>query len=434
MRQKDHAEEQRKSIVVLGLGFGGLSFCKEFHRDSKKRRLSNVAITVISNDDYVSYTPLLPLVTGGTMMTSTASAKVSDLAEEYGFNFIQSTARNIHLELQYVETDQGKIKYDLLVISTGSSTNHFGIPGAVNETLPLRTIFDANVIKREQGRLAELCRSVAAHNQNYNASLVVIGGGLSGVETAMSLKDALEKESPESCTYQGRGIYLIEGSDRILPKESAEVAVEAAKKLLSAGINVLTGSRVVDLRGKVIHLENGKSIKAEEIIWTAGVKPNTAWLNLPALKIDHRSGRLLVNSSLRLTGDENVFALGDCALLPDKHGFPLPENASVAVREGKFLGKALAETLAYGSRRDREFRYIDFGHTIILGKDGIFVGPHGFILKGMLARMAFGVVSLIELFTLEERRSMIAGELGRLFHLSGIRQRTGRWKFSFPSR
>lgn len=415
MQQKECYGKAKIKVVILGFGFGGLSFLKAFRKYTRRKAKQEMSVMVVSDSSSISYTPLLPLVSGGSINPSTVAVKISDLAQEYGFQLVQAKAGKVNLDLQYVETDQGRISFDYIIISTGSSTNHFGIPGAEEETHSLRTTADARILNQEQVRLAAQCRNTQLRDRNQGASLAIIGGGLSGVETAMSLKQALEKESPEKCMYYDRGIYLIEASGRVLPREKESVSEMARVKLVSAGIKVLTDARVRSIKDKVIHLDSGRTIKADEIIWTAGVKPNTAGLELPSYILNPRSGRIMVNDFLNLKGYDNAFAIGDCAHIPDRRGTPLPENASVAVQEGRFLGKMLGRMVRPEFKVRKPFRYQDFGHTIILGKDGIFVGPRGFTLRNVAARLAFNIVSLIELFTWEERRAMIAGELEAFF-------------------
>ena len=413
MPHKHRESGERISVVVAGLGFGGLSFCKSFLKSAKKLKNHSVELIVINDRDSVSYTPLLPLLSGGAVRPSSVAVSIPQLAEKYGFRFINSRVRKFNLYEHRVETDLGSVSFDYLLISLGSSENYFGIPGADKNTHPLRTVADARFILSEKEDLLTRSGEIQAGKTNLDASFTIIGGGLSGVETAMNLAHSLNSVGHHNNVHE-KDICIIEAAQRLLPKETVPVSELTREKLSAAGVRIVTGAKVMALEGNVIHLEGGRTIISGEIIWTAGVKPNSQNMGLPDQSIDRKSGRILVDDYLHLRELEEVFAFGDSAFVLDKYGRTLPENGVEHVHHRNNIKKKIKKLLRTGKNYRRQFAFRDFGHTITFGRDGIYVNPSGSILIGFAARIAFYLISLLELFTWANKESVTADMFLRL--------------------
>ena len=168
------------------------------------------------------------------------------------------------------------------------------------------------------------CRAQPTPGQRDDASFVIVGGGLAGVETALSLKNSIRQRGGGTCRYQQNGVYLIEAGERVLPKEQKSVSDISCKELISSGIQVLTGMTVSGVNQGFVHLSDGSEIVAEEVIWTAGIKPNAIAIDYQGNGEYHETGKIPVGSRLQSKGFPNVFALGDCALIFDEKGESLP--------------------------------------------------------------------------------------------------------------
>ena len=392
MSQKHPESAKKISVVVAGLGFAGLAFSKSFLKYYPRRRKEKIELIVVNDQEVISYTPLLPMVSAGTVRPTSVIVNIEELAARRGFRFIHAKVKRFDLEERRIQTDAGVIPYDYLVIATGAADNYYGIPGADVYSHPLRTVFDAKYIRSEG--VSMMAERKGTRQSDY--AFAIVGGGLSGVEMALILQLMLSEGASDE---NKAGLCIIEASDRVLPKEPPAISKSALDSLNQAGIRVITGTRVESVKQHAVRLEDGRIILADNIVWTAGITPNTRRLGLRDPSIESRTNRILVTENLRMTGFPEAFAIGDCAFVRNRTGEAFPENGAVAVQEGKYLGKLLAASVASKKRKIRPFRYVDFGHAITFGKDGIYVGPHDFVLRGFGARLASYLISILELFT-----------------------------------
>ncbi|MDA8143021.1 MAG: FAD-dependent oxidoreductase [Thermoplasmatales archaeon] len=411
MTYQNTTNPERKSVVIIGFGFGGFSLVRSFHKQARKFGIASSIITVINKTDQLTFTPLLPMVSGGTVRPSSVIENISRTSERFGFTFVNATAKRINMQDRMVETDRGGFKFDYVVVATGSSDNFFGIPGAESNTHSLRNVSDAQFITSQSRHLVDKCRAQHTPGQRNEASFVIVGGGLSGVETALSLNNSIKQKGGDTCRYQKNGVYLIEAGERVLPKEQKSVSDISLKELISSGIHVLTGTKVSSVNQGIVHLSDGSEIVAEEVIWTAGIKPNAIAIDHQGNGEYHETGKIPVDSCLQSKEFPNVFALGDCALIFDEKGERLPENASVAVQEGEYLGKQLANIIGSGKSPRHPFKHWDLGHIIALGSDNIYVGPKKAILRGKLAGLFAFTVSMLDLFSWENRHGVLFDEI-----------------------
>ncbi|MHB8395692.1 MAG: FAD-dependent oxidoreductase [Thermoplasmataceae archaeon] len=202
----------------------------------------------------------------------------------------------------------------------------------------------------------------------------------------------------------------------MLPKEQKSVSDISRKELISSGIQVLTGMKVSGVNQGIVHLSDGSEIVAEEVIWTAGIKSNAIAIDYQGNGEYHETGKIPVGSRLQSKEFPNVLALGDCALIFDEKGESLPENASVAVQEGEYLGKQLAHITGSGKSPRRPFKHRDLGHIIALGSDNIYVGSKNTILCGKLAGLFAFTVSMLDLFSWGNRHGVLFDEITFRLH------------------
>lgn len=416
MRAHTRTVSNRQSVVVVGFGFGGLSFVRSLRKHISSRSSGNYDIIVISKDDVITFTPLLPLVSEGKLRTGSMTESISDMADRLGFKFVHSPARKIDLQNRRVITDGDEIRFDHLIIATGSTENYYGIPGARQNSLPLRRVRDARIIQSEKDGLVASCCDSLDTQFSGNASFVIVGGGLSGVETAMSLKNALRVEGGNSCRFRDNGICIIEAAERLVPKEPEIVSEEVEKYLVYSGIRVMTKTKVSSIDHGNVALTDGTTIRAEEVIWTAGIRSNATELEIPDSVIDDRSGRIVVDHFLRIPGLREVYAIGDCALAKDRLGSPLQQNASVAVQEGRYLGKQLAFLLRHGTIKKTRFDFRYFGHVLMLGNENLFISPGNGVIRGGLGRMIAFIVPMLDLFSWKNRESLIMDKVRVVAH------------------
>ena len=395
-------------IVVVGFGFGGFSFCKEMWRISRRKGMGYVDLLVISDRRYITFTPTLPELAASRLSAASVSADIENLSEKFGFRLLISTVDRIDLSGRKVYAKGREVGYDVIVLSTGSSDNFHGISISGDNVISLRTVEDASVLaERLQAYKVGWDRPDKSHYQ-----VAVIGGGRTGVEAASFLAERLV-EIDLSASIDHPRIILLETSGRILPREPDEISEMTRRTLEKMGVEYRTSVGIKKIEGSKILLNSGEILHAGTTIWAAGIRPNTS---MPGIQgtVQTKGGRIGVNARLEISGIKSAYAIGDIASKEEENGNTLAENASVAVQEGKFLARHIANSILEGKQREMAvFRYRSFGHVIPLGKHSIFIGPKGSALTGPLGTGITWFIHFVELFTNQNRVRFIIESVER---------------------
>ncbi len=396
-------------IVVVGFGFGGFSFCREMRRSLGRAGMRDVDLLVISDQRYITFTPLLPELAVSRLSAASVSADIESLAQKLGFRFMLGKVDSIDMRAGKVFVTDEEIEFDIIVLSTGSSDNFHGMSISGKKVVSLRDIEDAYVIAEKL--LGSQITWEMPDEPRYQVA--VIGGGQTGVEAASFLAEKLKEIRQTTSMYSG-GVILLEASSRILSREP-EVASEISERILRRrGVDCRTNMNIKNIEGSKIHLSSGETLDADTIIWAAGIRPNTSLLVTPGV-IQTEKGRIVVDAHLEIQGIKNAYAIGDIASLKDWDGKTLPENASVAVQEGRFLAMHIANSIPEGKhRKETGFRYRDFGHVIPLGHDSLFIGPKNLVLTGFPGRVIAWFIHYVELFTNNNRIRFLCESLAFL--------------------
>ncbi|MGH6770723.1 MAG: NAD(P)/FAD-dependent oxidoreductase [Xanthobacteraceae bacterium] len=385
-------------VVIVGAGFGGLACAKELGGAAAK-------VTVVDRRNYHLFVPLLYQV-------ATAALSPADIARP--IRRILGRYRNIDVVLgKVVAVDSAAhvitlrsgatLRYDRLVVATGSEYSYFGHPEwAAHAPGPL-TLEDARRIRTRlltSFERAEASRDTA--EQDALMTVAIVGGGPTGVEMAGAVAEltrhALARDFRRIDPRAAR-IVLIEAGPRLLsafPEPLAEYARTALERL---GVTVITGEAVetIDERGIVVA---GKRIDARTVIWGAGVKasPAASWLGVAA----DRAGRIAVNPDLSVVGLNDVYVLGDTALANGEDGAPLPALAQVAAQQGTHLGRALRANLADG-RPLPPFKFHNRGNTAIVGRHAAVFDFGWTQLKGRFAWLLWAIIHVYLLVGFDNR-------------------------------
>lgn len=294
-------------IVVVGGGFGGLSFIRRL-----RALAPAAAVTLIDrNPDHTVLTEIHQVAAG----SHPASAFRVPLTDLPGTRFIQAEVTGLDAENRRLLTSRGPVEYDRLVLAPGSVDTDYGVPGVARYALTLHSMAHAEAIA---GRLAELAPG---------APVVVAGGGLTGVELAAELAERLDGRNP---------VTLVEGAPTVLPAIGRVARRGAQARLGALGVAVLTGRRIVQAGPDLLHLDGGGAVPFSLLIWTAGVRANPliAAVGLPA----DRAGRAIVNPDMA-TEIPGVYVIGDSAA-------GAPPTAQAASQQGAALAAHLAAGLA----------------------------------------------------------------------------------------
>jgi NADH dehydrogenase len=390
-------------IVILGGGFAGIYTALELEK--RLKREERVSVTLLNDENFFLFTPMLPETGAGSIGTRHIVSPIRKLLKKT--RFAEVGIEDINLESRTISARHSvtgellMFPYDRLVISLGGVTNYFGIPGAREHTLPFKTLGDAIYVRN---RTIDNLEEAAVEPERVSSllSFVVVGGGLTGVEVAGALNDFVReavKFYPEIDRKNIR-MSLIEAGPRLMPEMNERLAKFAEEVLQERGVEVLTRTAVTKITPQGLELSNGESRDSGTIIWAAGVitNPLISKLDLPK---DER-GRIRVNEYLEVEGMENIWALGDCARIPDPQtGKTHPPTAQHAVREGKTAGRNVAASLKVGERR--KFEYRTMGQLALVGERTGVADMMGYRFSGFVAWFMWRTYYLMRIPLLEKR-------------------------------
>ncbi|HVY69400.1 MAG TPA: NAD(P)/FAD-dependent oxidoreductase [Verrucomicrobiae bacterium] len=391
-------------IVVIGGGFGGLTFCQAF--PARRAR-----ITLIDRSNHHLFQPLLyQVATAGLSVPDIAQPIRSIISERRDITVLMDEVERIDLANRQVTGKTTTLNYDYLVIAAGARTAYFGHSEWAEHAPGLKSIDDALHIRR--GILAALERAEISHDETERARLmtvVVAGGGPTGVELAGAFaelfRNTLADDFRNVDPARGR-VILIEAGPRLLPQFPAETAEVGLRQLKELGVEVRLNTRVQDIQDRAVLLGN-ETIAAETIVWAAGVEANPLTKSL-GTPLD-RAGRLKVNPDLTLPGQSNVFAIGDLVSLVDPKGQTVPGVAPAAMQMGKYVSTLISHDIegwAKPNTRD-PFVYRDKGSLATIGRSRAVALIAGMQLSGFLAWLAWLVIHLLFLVGLRNKVSVV---------------------------
>jgi NADH:ubiquinone reductase (H+-translocating) len=363
------AEQDKTRILILGGGFAGLHAA--MHLDDTLARDPDIEVTLVNRENFFLFTPMLHEVAASDLDLTNIVNPVRKLLKRV--KFFAGEVASIDVERRAVTVSHGfdhhhhELPYDHLVIGLGSITNFFNLPGLAEKALTMKSLGDAIHLRNHLiGLLEEADIECSDDVRGPLLTLVVAGGGFAGVETIAGINDFVREAVHfyNNLREDMLRIVLVHPGDVILPELGPKLGHYAQQKLAARGVEILVNSRVTGVTEHGIQLSSGEMIKTEALIWTAGTSPNPVLMSLPCMK-DH--GRIVVNETLQVPGYEGVWALGDCAVVPDpKTGRPHPPTAQHALRQGKTLAKNLIATIHNRSLTPFSFKTI--GQLAAIGR------------------------------------------------------------------
>ena len=407
--------DTRPHVVVVGAGFAGLSAVRSL-------RKAPVRVTLIDRHSYSTFQPLLYQVATGALnpgdITYGARSFVSAEARrgEAGATFRKGVVTEIDPEARTVTLDVGpQLSYDYLVLGTGVTTNYFGVPGAPENAYPIYTRAEALAVR---DRMMGYLDHISATREATGASVVVVGGGATGVEMAGTLAELrnsmLPSRFPELDPDQTK-VILLEMTDKVLGPFAPKLRDYAAAQLRSRGVELRLGAAVAEVKPDRVVLKDGSEIPAQMTIWATGVAAHDSvkkW-GLP----QGRGGRIVVGSDLRVPEHPEVFVAGDIGVIDDN---PLPQLAQPAIQTGAHAAKNLVAELE--GRPTTPFKYFDKGTMATIGRRAAVAEiVHGPKLTGTLAWLAW---MFVHVFALLGNRNRVMVSLALMFRYIGQRRST----------
>jgi NADH dehydrogenase len=405
-------------VVVIGGGFGGVAAVQELAK-------APVNVVLIDKENHHLFQPLLYQVATSVLPTSNIAFPIRRIfrkqANAYVFNdevvSIDCAARRITF------SNKRSARFDYLILAAGASSSYFGNDQWAPFAPGMKTLDDAMIIRNKILRAfedAEAETNPVALREHL--TFIVVGGGATGVELAGAIKelgvDSISKDYRRFNAKNAR-VILIEAGDRLLPSMSESSSHAALKALEKIGVEIRLKQSVthVDETGVVV---NGETIRANTIVWSAGVKASSLGASLGA-KLD-RNGRVLVEPDCSVMGAPNVFVIGDMASMKcSKTGHAVPGVAPAATQMGQFVAKIIAHEVRAGVRHTTsnapnltttnsaqimergKFEYFDKGSMATIGRAKAVAEVAGLKFHGLIAWLAWLFVHLILLVGFNNR-------------------------------
>jgi len=410
----------KKRIVVLGSGYGGLYTFTKLHKHFVRGRASNnsnkdVSLLLISRTNYFVSTPLLHEVATGSISPEHVTEPLRKILACKEEEFVLTEVTGLSLKTKEVNTMRGPVPYDYLVVALGSQTAYRNTPGAPEYTITLKTLPDAIKMKNHFINTFERASGIADPAELREAlTFIVVGGGATGVELVAEMAEMFLDTFTRYYSkrvMQAVELILIHGGDELLQTFGRSIRVRSKNVLRRKGINIKLGVRVLEVRPKELVLDNGEVIRAGTIIWAAGVEPSLLTTDVP---IERESGRIVVNEYLQVPSFPEVFVLGDMAAFHSKgSGQALPMLAQVAHKES--LGVAGNIINLVEGRRPKVYVYKHWGDLVSLGEWMAAGELYGFKIFGHMAWFFWRGVYLSKLLSFSKKSKVLLDWIVEIF-------------------
>jgi NADH:ubiquinone reductase (H+-translocating) len=395
----------KRRILILGGGFAGAYAA--LHLEKRLGRAADVEVVLVSRENFVLFTPMLHEVAG-------ADLAVTDIVQPLRKMFRHTRVVIADVEAIDLATRQVRIRhrdlpnpydvsYDQLVLALGAVTNFYHIPGLAEHALTMKTLGDAIRVRNQVIDALEL----ADNQENETArkttlTVVIAGGGFAGVETIGAVNDFLRegmKFYPHLRPDMMR-VVLVHPGEVILPELSESLGRYAQKKQGARGVEIRLRTKVAGYDGQEVTLDDGTKIATRMLIWTAGTSPAPVLAGLPCA-LQH--GRVVTDEFLQVPNFPGVWALGDCAFIPDPFhpGKACPPTAQYAVREGAVLAGNLVAVLR--GEPPRPFRFKILGLLASIGRRTAVAEILGMNFSGIIAWGMWRGIYLIKLPGIQKR-------------------------------
>ncbi|HEY3283728.1 MAG TPA: NAD(P)/FAD-dependent oxidoreductase [Armatimonadota bacterium] len=383
-------------VVIVGGGFGGL---KVAHLLAGK----GVSVTLVDKHNYHTFLPLLYQVGAAELDAESIGYPLRGiLREKQGVRFLMTEVTGADLDRKVLKTHTTEIPFDFLVLAAGSVSHFFGVPGAEEYALPLKTLEEGTSLR---SHILD-CFERAAHEPDPNKrrralTFTLVGGGPTGVEFAGALAELvyrpLVKDYP-SLDFSEVRIVLVEAHEHILMGFPQRLQDYALTRLRSMKVDVLLRGSVQEVTEGAVTLKDGSHLETETVVWTAGVggNPLSKAMGLPTAP----NGRTVVEPSLQVPGHPRVYALGDMAQT-EQAGKPLPMIAPVALQQGETVARNILRQIK--GQPPEPFSYKDPGSMVTIGRNKAVAHLAGRSFTGFPAWIIWLTVHLMKLVGFRNR-------------------------------
>jgi NADH:ubiquinone reductase (H+-translocating) len=376
-----------RRILILGGGFAGAYVAR--HLEKRLASAPDVEIVLISKENFVLFTPMLHEVAGSDVAVTDIVQPLRKMlhrarvgvAEVEAIDLIKKQVRIRHKDLPSAY----EVTYEQLVLALGAVTNFYHTPGLERYALTMKSLGDAIVLRNCVIDALELADNQTAEAERAKTlTVVVAGGGFAGIETAGSVTDFLR----EAMRFYPRlkkdmiRVVVVHRGDYILPELGTSLGFYAQEKLRKRGVDIRLNTKVSGYDGEEVTLDDGTKIPTRMLIWTAGTTPAQVLSRLPCV-MEH--GRVVANECMQVPNFPGVWALGDCALVPDPYnqGKSYPPTAQHAIRMAAVLAKNVAA--ATRGLPPQPFRFKTLGLLATIGRRAGVAEILGIKFSGIVA-------------------------------------------------
>jgi NADH:ubiquinone reductase (H+-translocating) len=388
-----------KNLVIVGGGFAGTRTAQLLEHTLPP----DWTLTLISQENFITFNPLLPEVVGASIMPSHVIAPHRQMIHCSHVCMAQvSEIDTAAQQLHYLGEGPGVLHYDQLVLTCGTNANLDVVKGMSQNALPLKTVGDALFLRnRIIARLEQAELQPDPEHRRWLTSFTVVGGGFSGVETAGELVDFLcaSLKYYKRIRREDLRIVLLHSGDRLLPELSESLGRFTLQKMRGRGVDVRLSARAVRVTDRDVHLESGEILPGGTVICTIGTQPNSLLESIPAMK---NRGRLTVNPDMSVPGVEGVWAAGDCAAVTNSFdGKICPPTAQFAEAQARQLAQNILARLA--GRPTLAFRFRPKGQLSSIGHNKAVAEVFGMKLSGFIAWLMWRGLYLLRIPTLARK-------------------------------
>ena len=396
--------EAQGGTLILGGGFAGSYVA---------RLLGKRGATIVSRENFMLYTPLLPEAASGTLEPRHVVVPLRLMCRHAELLLGRAVALDTEARLVEVEREVGpaQVHYDNLVLALGAVARTLPIPGLAEHGLGFKSLADAIYLRNHVLRQLELAdASLSPEDAKRHLSFVFVGAGYAGVEALAELSDLLRdtvRYYPRLRGLRQRWV-LVDAAPKILPEIPTRLGDYAARELWKRGVDIRVSTTLESVEEHAVTLSDGSRLDTETLVWTAGVKANPL-LGRFGLPLDER-GRVVVDSTFKVGGLERIWALGDGARVPNlaTPDHPDPPTSQHALRQARQLAKNLT-----GS--PRPYRYRMLGQVATLGRHKGIADVLGLRLRGFLGWFVTRTYHLYQLPLLTRKLRVVSDWTVALF-------------------
>ncbi len=416
-------------VVIVGGGFAGVSAAQRFERHAV--RGAPIDVTVVSNSNFLLFTPMLAEAAAGALDARHISVPVRSAAAHTRFRY--GTVQRIDVRERVVRLDNGAepLPYDHLLIATGSVPHTFGLSGVDEHAFTLKDLSDATRLRNHVLEVLEHTEHETDPGRRTAAlTFVVAGAGFAGTEMIAELFDLVHgvtRYYPGVDAAEPRFI-LVHAGDRLLPELPPALARFAQERLAARGIDCRLGVRVIEATEDGVRLADGASIPTRTLVWTAGNQPSPLATDLAAT---WGARSLTTDATMQVEGAERIWAAGDCARIPAPgEDAVYPPTAQHAIREGKAAADNIVAAIS--GHEPQPFSFATIGVLVALGRHTAVGDIRGRQFAGLAAWLIWRGVYLSKLPGMEKRLRVLLDWLLDLVFARDIVVTTPRTTDSAP--